>query len=153
MDDVDKKIVLELMKNSRIPFSHVAKKLGISSFTVQQRFEKMKKEGAILGTFTIIDVSKLGFQGKIFLFVSFSKNYDLRTMVKKLFQFPNVFLVSEVIGRFDLLVMSVFRNISEVKELVKKIDGLQKNIKIEFALTDDTYYPIQKEYTEINPFE
>lgn len=153
MDGIDREILRLLNQNPQKPFLRIAKEIGIAPTTVQKRIEKMKKESVILGTSTIIDLSKIGYQGKAFLLITFSTSYEEKIMVSALLQIPNVFLVSEIVGAFDLLVMAVFRNIAEIKKMVNKIRALPNVQKVEVALTDGTSYPVNKEYGNFYLFE
>jgi DNA-binding Lrp family transcriptional regulator len=47
MNAVDVQILIELMADAQTPFSHIAKKIGVSHETVRKRYERMKKEGTI----------------------------------------------------------------------------------------------------------
>lgn len=152
MDKIDRHILTELIKNPTKPFLKIAKEVGISPNTVQKRYEKMQKEGMIFGAFTIIDLSKIGYQGKAFLMVTNSNIHDVEITVKALYQIPNVFLISEIIGAFDVLAMAAFRDIAELKEIVNKIRALPSVQKVEVTLTDGTYYPVRKEYVNIDIF-
>lgn len=152
MDRIDRDILRKLKENPQKPFLKIAEEIGISPITVQKRYEKMKKDGVIFGTFTVLDLSKIGYQGKAFLFVTASKNYDAKMTVKKLSQIPNLFFVSEIIGAFDVLAMVAFRDIAEIKEIVNKIRALSSVHKVEVTLTDGTHYPVKKEYDYIQLF-
>jgi DNA-binding Lrp family transcriptional regulator len=153
MDNIDKGILNELMKDPKKPFLTIAEKMGIAPVTVQARFEKMKKKGIILGTTTILDLTKIEFQGKAFLFAIASKEYDPETTVESISKIPNVFFISEIMGKFDLLIMVVFHNIFEIREIVKKIRTLRTIDKVEISLTDETTFPIKQEYTKIKLFD
>ena len=56
-------------------------------------------------------------------------------------------------GKFDLLIMVVFHNIFEIREIVKKIRTLRTIDKVEISLTDETTFPIKQEYTKIKLFD
>ncbi len=45
MGEVDIKILTELMGDAQMPFSQIAKNIGVSHQTVGKRYERMKKEG------------------------------------------------------------------------------------------------------------
>jgi len=153
MDEIDEGILSELMKDPKKPFLTIAENMGIAPVTVQARFEKMKKKGIILGTTTILDLTKIEFQGKAFLFATASKEYDSETTIQSIFKIPNVFFISEIMGKFDLLMMVVFHNIYEIREIVKKIRALKTIDKVEISLTDEAIYPIKNEYTNIKLFD
>lgn len=153
MDIIDKKILRLLIKNPRMPFLKIAEKIGISPITVQKRFEKMRKDGAIYGTTLIIDLSKIGFEAKAFLFITTARNSNVEKVVESLGQIPNLFLVVEIVGAFDLLAMVVFREISDI---IKVVNGIRANHyveKVEIALSEESFYPYREEYAEIELFE
>ena len=70
MDKIDYLILGELLLDAQLSFLQIAKKLKISSFTVKSRYDKMVKEGIIRRAIINIDLSKLGYQGKDFLFIT-----------------------------------------------------------------------------------
>lgn len=68
IDEIDKTILFELDKNSRIPEVQLAKKINKSKEAVRYRIKKLIENNIILGFTTWIDPLKLGFQtGKIYL--------------------------------------------------------------------------------------
>ena len=145
MDKLDHIILMELTKNSAKSFLALSKKLGIQSSTVQKRYEKMKKDGVILGASTMINLSLLGYKGKAFLFIKYSKGVN-PSFRKKVMQIPNLFLFADVIGEFDALVMMTYRDTSEIKDVCDKIraDSCVRQIKV--AVTTDTFFPVKQEY-------
>lgn len=146
MDKIDYDILKLLSQNSTGSFLKLAKRIGISPLTVQKRFEKMLDDGIILGTSTRIDLSKIGFQGKAFLFIKYSCCVDSDDFRKYVMLFPNLFLFTEIIGEFDALAMMVFKDNSEIKEVSERIraKGCVKQVKV--AVTSDTFYPVKEEY-------
>jgi Lrp/AsnC family transcriptional regulator for asnA, asnC and gidA len=153
MDRIDRDILRLLRKNPDMPFLQIAEQLGISSITVQTRYEKMRKNGVSFGTTLMLDLSKIGFQGKAFLFITVAKNCDVKKIVEAFRQMPNLFLIVEVVGAFDLLAMIVFRDIAEIIKIVNDIKLVPHVEKVEVALSNESFYPLRKEYTEINLFE
>ncbi len=63
MDKLDTRIILEMMKNSRVPVTSLAKKLKASREVITYRINKLVKEKVILGFVTEIGIEKLGFVG------------------------------------------------------------------------------------------
>lgn len=152
MDTINKNILRLLMGNPKMPFLKIAEKIGVSPITVQKRFEKMRKEGTFYGTTLIVDLSRIGFQGKAFLFIT-TRNSDVKKIVGSLNQIPNLFLVVEIVGGFDLLAMVVFRKLSEVVKVVNCVKAVSSVEKVELALSEESFYPYREEYGEIELFE
>jgi Lrp/AsnC family transcriptional regulator for asnA, asnC and gidA len=153
MDRIEQDILKLLVKNPRTPFLRISEKLGISSITVQKKFEKMRKDGAFFGVTLIIDLSRIGFQGKAFLFITTEKGCAVEKIVASLKLISNLFLVSEMVGNFDLLVMIAFREITEIQRIVNDIRAIPCVEKVELAIANDTYYPYKEEYSKIDPFK
>lgn len=150
MDRTDKKILNKLLKDPKKSFAKIAKEIGVSPSTIIKRYEKFIKDSLITGTFTILDLSKIDFQGKAFLFLSVKKGYSSEKTINFLRRIPNIFLIFEIIGGFDLLIMMVFRDFSEILNLVKKIKKFDYIKRVEMSITGDVFYPVREEYTEIS---
>jgi DNA-binding Lrp family transcriptional regulator len=49
MDDTDRQLIALLRDDSRMPVAALAKRLGVSRGTVQNRIDRLRRQGAILG--------------------------------------------------------------------------------------------------------
>jgi DNA-binding Lrp family transcriptional regulator len=148
MDRVDSQILERLMKNPTEPFLKIAKTIGISPVTVQKRYEKMKNK-AFSPPFIIIDLSKIGYQGKAHLLIS-STGSNPELTLKVLHNIPNVFLIAETIGKFDFIAFVAFRNIIELKKIVKQVRQQPSVKKVKIAITEQTDFPTRREYSASN---
>ena len=72
MDKVDKKILKELLENSRLPLSQIGKKVRLSRENVYYRIQNLIKQGIIRDFITSIDYESLGFQ-QFVVFIEFDK--------------------------------------------------------------------------------
>ena len=149
MDRIDLHILNELTVNSKKPFLTMAKELGVTSVTVQKRYEKMKKDGIINMATTVVDLSKLNFQGSVFLMITKSTTCTSEAVVKILLDTKNVFLVTEIIGDFDILGIAYFKTFKSLIELVEKIRNLSCVNHVEIALSKDTIFPVSQEQMEL----
>ena len=153
MDRIDREILKTLKKNPNKTFLKVAKEIGVSTSTVLNRYEKLKMDDVIFGASIIIDLSKIGYQGKAFLLVTYSNICDEENSpTEALRSISNVYLISEVIGTFDVLAMVVFKDLIDIKELISKIRVLPCVKKVEVILTNDTLCPLKEEYNEMRLF-
>ncbi len=149
MDRTDYLVLSELLKDARLPFSAVAKKLGVSAQTVKNRYEKMKVEGMVFRSVISIDLSKLGYQGKAFLMITTSpegNRFDIIDAVKKI---SDIIVVSEIIGFFDILAIASFRNLKAIITIVNEVRDFSGVERVEVTLTDDTSFPVTKTYGEL----
>ena len=149
MDKIDQDMLKELQKNPTEPFLNVAKKIGISSPTVKRRFEALKKEGVISGSSILVDISKIGFKGKAFLLAKTSKNYDFKSMVKSIKKIPNIFLISSMIGQFDLLIMTLIKNTEDVIKIVNQLKEIPSISEVDWVFTTDKQFPYTNDYVNM----
>ena len=95
IDNLDKKIIELLKKDSRCPFVEIANQLGVSEGTVRSRVHKMSEEGIIRG-FTIKTSSK---NVKALVEISIAVNTDTQEIARELASYDGVTEVFEVIER------------------------------------------------------
>ena len=146
LDKIDRELLRELQKNPTESFLNVAKKIGISSPTVKRRFEALKSKGVITGSSILVDLSKIGFKGKAFLLVKTSKNYDFKNLVVTIKEIPNIFLISSMIGQFDILVMALVKNIEDVIKIVNQLKEIPGISEVNWVFTTDKQFPYTNEY-------
>ena len=49
MDDIDRELIANLREDARLPVATLARRLGVSRGTVQNRIDRLRREGAVLG--------------------------------------------------------------------------------------------------------
>src|SRR3989344_5998754 len=61
LDLKDKKILFELDFNARMPYSQLAKKVGLSKQGAENKVNNLIKKGVIKGFYPVVNVLKLGY--------------------------------------------------------------------------------------------
>jgi Lrp/AsnC family transcriptional regulator for asnA, asnC and gidA len=139
----DKRILKELFDNGRMPFSVVAKKVGLSKEVVSYRVNNMIKDGLLIGFNSVYDVKKIGFQ--TYLVYVKLKNIDNRKeeeIVAELSTHPNIAWIVKCIGNFDLILKFFVKDNMQLsailKELEKKFDYFSEfetdNVSVEIPV-------------------
>lgn len=123
-DKTDLDILMELLKDSRTPFNAIAKKLKLAPGTVHNRFTKMRESRLIEACSANIDLSKFGYQCKIFLLMKISKKEDKTFIIDKISKIPNVLSTSGIIGEFDLFVLAVAKDLKDLNRTVNLIKSV-----------------------------
>src|SRR3989344_1977112 len=96
MDEKDKRLLYELMQDSRISLTQLAKKIQVSREVATYRLNKLKKEGVILGFVTELNLHKLGFIGAaVFVNVKATQQGAFKAFLRRL---PFVSWVAELSG-------------------------------------------------------
>ena len=127
MDKIDQKILSELTHDSSISIPRLSEKINVNSSVVYSRIKRLVKK-KFIERFTIeVNNKELGYGVKSLTGINMdSKKRD--NIIQELFKIPGVREVSEVTGRFDILVTMYAENLSEMYRIVSdnigKIDGI-----------------------------
>ena len=151
LDQVDIAIIKELILDSRTPFLKIGKKLKISHETVRNKFEKLRLSGTIVRCAAIIDYSRLGYQGTVFIFISLIQGSDKINAINELKKYHSISRVSSVMGAFDLLAFARFKGLKDFTKLIDDIQQIPSVAHVDICLANFTYFS----YTPIPraPFE
>ncbi len=76
MDNIDKKILEELQKNSTQPLSELSKKVGLSNTPCWNRIKKLEEEKIIKSKSIIIDNKKINLPITVFLSISIQNHTE-----------------------------------------------------------------------------
>ena len=126
-DNIDLKILSELSNNSSISVPLLSKKINVNSSVVYSRIKRLVKR-KLIERFTIeINNKELGYAVKSLTGINMdSKKRD--NIIEELFKINEVREISEVTGRFDILVTMYARNLEDMHQLVSeqigKIQGI-----------------------------
>jgi len=127
VDKIDQKILSELSKDSSISIPKLSEKINANSSVVYSRIKRLVNK-KLFERFTIeINNKELGFCGKSITGINLdSKQRDV--VIEELFKIPGVREISEVTGRFDILVSMFAKNLPEMHRLISeeigKIQGI-----------------------------
>ena len=150
MDELDLKILRALAKDAQESFLSIAKRLAVSPKTVQTRFNRMVKERIILQCSIMVDLSKLGYQGKAYLMISLEEGYNKEKIVAVLREKRNIFLVTEVMGGpCDVLAVAAIKDYQDTIEFILSIKKLNGIAHVDVDLTNETLFPINDSYNSL----
>ena len=127
VDKIDQKILSELSKDSSISIPKLSKKINVNSSVVYSRIKRLVKK-KLIERFTIdVNNKEFGYGVKSITGINMdSKQRDV--VIQELFKIPGVREVSEVTGRFDILVTMYAKNLSEMYSIISdnigKIQGI-----------------------------
>jgi len=127
VDKIDQKILSELTDDSSISIPKLSEKINVNYSVVYSRIKRLIKK-KLIERFTIeINDKELGYGVKSLTGINMdSKQRD--NVIQELFKIQGVREVSEVTGRFDILVTMYAENLGEMYRIVSdnigKIEGV-----------------------------
>ncbi len=122
------KLLYELTKDGSISVPTLSKRLGINASVLYSRIKRLQKK-KLIKKFTVeIDDSLLGIGVKAT--VGINRDPKLKDAIhKKFMEIPEVVSISEITGRFDIMIKVYAKSLdslhSVVIEKIGKIDGIQ----------------------------
>ncbi len=146
IDDIDKTILKELAKNSRIDLVNLSKKTPITPQAISKRIKKLENSNYIIKYYIFVDVFKLNFY-QYEVFITNDNKLTKEKLINHLEFRKDVSYVGEYIGdpflEFGLFVNSPY----DLRKKIQEIIGLFKDVQI---VQIDLF---QKEYVPISPPE
>jgi len=127
VDKIDQKILSELSNDSSISIPKLSEKINVNTSVVYSRIKRLVKS-KLIKKFTIdVNDKELGYTVKSLTGINMdSKQRD--DVIEELFKIPGVREISEVTGRFDILVIMFAKNLPEMHRLISeeigKIQGI-----------------------------
>lgn len=132
------KLLFELTKDGSISVPALSKKLGINASVLYSRIKRLMKKKLIKKFTVIIDDSLLGIGVKAS--VGINRDPKLKDNIhKKLMETTEVISISEVTGRFDIIVNVHAKNLEALHSIV-----IEKIGKIDGIINTETFVELQK---------
>ncbi len=144
-DELDMKIITELARDGNISVPNLSKKLGINTSVLYSRIKRLIKKKLIKKFTIVVDESLIGIGVRATMGIN--RDPKLKDQIHKyLMKTPEVIEISEVTGRFDILITLRATNLEELHtvaiEKIGKIEGIQNTETfVELQRTDkDSVY-------------
>ena len=127
IDNVDKKILQVLFWDARIKIKDLAKEVGVSINTLNQRVKRLKDKKVIIGTTLSKNMALIGYPFLAIIGVNLDPKCEqdiMRTIRKR----SKVMAIHKTIGGFDMIVFVVSKTINELdnlKQVIKRNNGVR----------------------------
>jgi len=123
MDEIDERILKNLLVDARLSARQLALKLGMSTVTILSRIKKLEKQKIIKGYTSTLDHEKLGYDLTAVIEIIAKK--DKITLVEdKLAEMENVCAVYDITGSTDTLLVAKFKGRGELSKFVKDLSSI-----------------------------
>jgi Lrp/AsnC family transcriptional regulator for asnA, asnC and gidA len=130
IDNVDLKILALLTEDAKMPYTEVAKKVFVSGGTVHVRMRKLEEMGIVQGTTLKMDYSKMGYDITAFLGIYLEKSSLYDSVIKKLYNIPEIVKVHYTTGNYNIFVKLHCRDTNHLKDVlhdkIQKVEGIER---------------------------
>ena len=123
LDDIDHRLIALLQDNARLSTVHLAKAVGLSRSTVQERVARLEAAG-VIAQYTV----RLGSQGdrlRAWLLLRYAEGFTCDDVMPALAQLPAVQACHSVAGDIDLMVLVETGTPAALADLRETVAGLK----------------------------
>jgi DNA-binding Lrp family transcriptional regulator len=148
IDEIDVKVLKFLLKNSRKSFSEIAKECNVSTVTIKNRYNELKKAGIIKGSTVILDLANMGIECDASLEINVSYQ-QLTQFIKDTRSMPGIHCGPvNFVENYNAIAWSPAKSITEIEKI--KASLKQHSAVIDIRATIWTYMKVIPENLSLN---
>jgi DNA-binding Lrp family transcriptional regulator len=133
IDEIDAKILCELIEDARKKITDIAKKCGISTTAILKRISRLKAEGVITGTVLFSDMSLLGYMFPASIGISLNQSQESEVL-KMIKEKVHLIMLSRSVGEDNLFLFVIANNLHEIENLKQIIKGYPSVRKVTISI-------------------
>lgn len=136
-DDKDRLLLKELVRDSRQKIVTLAKKCGITRQSVYSKLDEFKRKGV---RFTVdLDPREIGLRLRAYILIVAEPQTEFRKETNEVIKkFKEISQIHYLLGRFDIIVEVVVRDVDELRGLLRRIQNLPAVKKTETLMVYET---------------
>ncbi|MCD6157842.1 MAG: Lrp/AsnC family transcriptional regulator [Euryarchaeota archaeon] len=136
LDRVDIEVLKNLVINSRMTISEIAKRISrvVAKTTVHYRIQKLEREGIIKRYTVELDYEKLGYTVLAYILATYDPDVKIsqKDLIKRISKIPGVEKVHIVTGDWDLIIEVRAKSVKELGDLIvdrlRVMPGIQRTM-------------------------
>ncbi|MFC4787067.1 Lrp/AsnC family transcriptional regulator [Nocardioides sp. MAHUQ-72] len=120
LDDVDRRIVAELLRDGRTPNVALARAAGIAESTCLARVRALRERGIVTGVTAEVDLARMGLPVQAMVAIRFSGHLraDVDAFAEEVSRLPGVLATFNISGANDFLVHVAAPTPEELRDFV-----------------------------------
>ena len=124
-DELEKKIILQLLEDGRRPTLHIARNIGVTRQTVAKKLKQLRTSEHICSFAPRLNPEKFGLTIQAYVFMREDPRSEIRGQNERIIKdFPQVAEFHRIFGEYDSLIKVLVGNNKELTEFVKKLHSL-----------------------------
>ncbi|MDW7693760.1 Lrp/AsnC ligand binding domain-containing protein [Flammeovirgaceae bacterium SG7u.111] len=126
IDNIDIKILSELMKDAKTPYTEIAERIFVSGGTVHVRMKKLEKMGVVRGSTLDINFSKLGYDITAFLGIYLEKSSMYEEVSAELMKIPEILTLHYTTGNYSIFAKIACTDTNHLRDILhNKVQSVQ----------------------------
>ncbi|MBW4043693.1 MAG: Lrp/AsnC family transcriptional regulator [Acidobacteria bacterium] len=120
LDEIDRKILIELSANARVPFAELGRRVGLSPSAAIERVRQLESDGLLQGYHAEIDLKALGYSITAFIRLT-CDGTRYRPFLKFIQTLDQVVECHHLTGGDAFLLRVVLSSTAELEQLIEKL--------------------------------
>jgi Lrp/AsnC family transcriptional regulator for asnA, asnC and gidA len=129
LDNIDKAVVEWLSRDARISNRKIANELGVTEGTVRARIKRMEEERLIRIT-AVTNIDRFRDAALAYIWIEVERSQQAQSVAEALSELPELGFVGVMLGRSDILVITMVRNTEHLAEFIHNnisgVDGVRR---------------------------
>lgn len=138
LDKLDKEILQILIRDAKVPYTEIARRLVVSPGTVHVRMNRLEKLGVVRGATLILDPKKLGYDLIAFIGIYLVKGSVYNEVIREIDKIPEVVEAYYTTGEYSIFTKIICRNTQDLRTVINdKIQSLKGVMRTETIISLD----------------
>jgi Lrp/AsnC family transcriptional regulator for asnA, asnC and gidA len=120
IDKLDREILEILMKDAKIPYTDIAKRLIVSPGTIHVRMKRMERLGIVKGTTLILDPAKIGYDLTAFVGIYLIKGSVYKEVIDEVDNIPEIVEAHYTTGEYSIFAKVICKNTDHLREVINE---------------------------------
>jgi Lrp/AsnC family transcriptional regulator for asnA, asnC and gidA len=125
LQDIDVKILQELLKDGRKSFTAIAKECNTSKDIIWKHYKELKKSGVIVGATIQFNYQKFGYSGVAMILLSVDSQY-IGEVLERLKKIPDIATFRQFNATHPLAAISMLKNLRDLEHAKETINKQSK---------------------------
>ncbi len=130
IDKLDREILEILMKDAKVPYTDIAKRLIVSPGTIHVRMKRMERLGIVKGTTLILDPAKIGYDMTAFVGIYLIKGSVYKEVINEVDNIPEIVEAHYTTGEYSIFAKVICKNTDHLREVINEklqpVDGVSR---------------------------
>jgi len=142
LDTTDRAIVERLAVDARVSNREIAEQLSVTEGTVRARVRRMQDEKSIRIT-AVTNIDRFKDAALAYIWIEVERSGQIRAVARQLAAIPELGFVGVMLGRADILAITMVRNAEHLAEfvhnrisVVEGVRGTQSTLGVNFVKHD-----------------